>query len=120
MGDIAHVVRERDDRRVDARLAQAPRERGRGHVAQIRRRDDQVVARLVPRERERFGRRRDVRDARRMADVEVEKLLEDDLVQLAVLREDERVVQTGNQEDVVDSETGEVGESGGTHGKLEV
>jgi hypothetical protein len=44
--------------------------------------------------------------------VEVEKLLEDDLLELAVLGQDERVVQARDEQNVVDPETGEVGETG--------
>ncbi len=54
----------------------------------------------------------DVGDARRVPDVEVEELLEDDLLQLAVLREDERVVQARDEQDVVDADMREIGETG--------
>jgi citrate lyase synthetase len=49
-----------------------------------------------------------MRDAGRVADVQIEEFLEDDFVELAVLREDERIVQTRDEEDVVDAETGEI------------
>ncbi len=105
---VAHVVGERDDRRVDAGLAQPLRERNRRDLADAGRRDDQVVADAIRRQRQGGLDRGHVRDARRVPHVEIEKLFEDDLVQLAILGEDERVVQTRNQQDVVDAEPREL------------
>jgi hypothetical protein len=43
-------------------------------------------------------------------DVEIEKFLEDDLVQLAVLREDERVVEARDEQNVVNAKPREIAE----------
>ncbi len=74
--------------------------------------DDQVEAARPRPAPARLRAVRHVGDARRVPHVEVEKLAEDDLVQLAVLGEDERVVQARDQQDVVDAETGEIREAG--------
>jgi hypothetical protein len=44
-------------------------------------------------------------------DVQVEELLEDDLLELAVLGQDEGVVQARDEQNVADPETREVGEA---------
>jgi len=49
-----------------------------------------------------------VRHARRRTDVQIEELAEDDFVQLAVLRQDERVVDARDEQDVVDPEARQI------------
>ena len=46
-----------------------------------------------------------------MADVEIEELTEDQLVELAVLRERERIVQAGDEQDLLDAEVRQVDEA---------
>ena len=53
--------------------------------------------------------------AGRVPHVQVEELLEDHFVQLTVLGKNERVVQAGDEQDVVDAEAGQVGEAGEFH-----
>ena len=64
--------------------------------------------RLVARELERLGAARDAGQAGRVVEVEVEELAEDQLVELAVLLEDERVVEARDQQDVLDAERHQV------------
>jgi hypothetical protein len=47
-----------------------------------------------------------------MPDVEIEKLLEDDLVQFPILSQDEGIVQARDEQNVVNAEGGQVGETG--------
>jgi len=56
-----------------------------------------------------------VRDAGGVADVEIEELAEDHLVQLAVLGENERVVHARDEQDVVYPEPREIRQSRQTH-----
>ena len=109
--DFTHVVGEDDDGGVDARLAHAVGEGPRRHVAEVARRDDEIVASRVGGERHGLVGRGHVCDARRVPDVQVEELLEDDLVQLTVLGQDERIVQAGDEQDVVNAESGQIGEA---------
>ena len=112
---LAHVVRERHHRGVDSRLAKSPCQGGRRHVSERGRRDDQVEPRSIARERERGVDAGHMRDSRRMPYVEVEELLQNDFVELAILGEDERVVQARNEQDVMDAEAGEIGETSEAH-----
>ena len=107
----ARVVREQRHRDVAAAFADAARERRGVHVADVQRADDQVVAAVGRGARERFGARRHARQRRWMADVEIEELTEDQLVELAVLRERERIVQAGDEQDLLDAEVRQVDEA---------
>ena len=98
--DLAHVVGQRHDRRLQPRLAEPARELRRRHVAQVGRGDDEVIPRPLARPRQRLLRRGDVGDGGGRADVQVEELLEDDLLELAVLGQDEGVVQARHEQDV--------------------
>ena len=108
IADRARVVREERDRRLDAASAQPAGERRRVHVADVQRADDQVVAAVVGRARERLGAGGDARQRRRVAQVEVEELAEDELVQLAVLSEGERIVQARDEQDLLNAELREI------------
>src|SRR6266542_4059904 len=109
--DFVHVVGQRDDRSLYSGFPKLAGEGDRRCVPDVGRRDDEVVAGPIPSQRERLFRRRHVGDRRRRTHVQVEKLLEDDLLQLAVLGEDERVVQARNEQDVADPEPGQVREA---------
>ena len=76
------------------------------------RRDDQVVARLGCAQAERF---RPVATCAQIAacgEVELEELAEQSLAELAVLGEDEAVVEAGDEQDVVDAVAAEILEAG--------
>ncbi len=105
---LPRVVGEQHDRDGQARLLHLPRQRGRVHVPDVHRGDDQVEAALPRRERQRLGARRDAGDGRAVAEAQVEELAEDPLAELAVLRQDERVVQAADEQDVLDPVLGEI------------
>ena len=109
IGDGAAVVGEQRHGRVGARLAEAARERQRVHVADVKRAEHQVVAAAGrPRQRLRAG--RDPRQRGGMAEVEIEELAQDELVQLTVLGQRERIVQARDEQDLLHAEFRQIDE----------
>ena len=103
VGQRARVVGEERHRGPpSAELPDSASELERAHVADVEGRDDEVEVRLDLEEREGLRSGRDARDARDVSEVQLLRLGEDPLVELAVLGEDEGVVQAGDDEDVVD------------------
>ena len=106
--EFARVVREEDHRYSEPGVLDLPRQRRRVHVADVHRRDDEVEAMLAGGERQRLGPGRHAGNARTVPKTEVEEFAEDPLAELAVFRQDERVVQAADEQDVLDAMLGQV------------
>ena len=102
LGQRPVVVRQQHHRHREPGLLDPPRQRQGRHVAHLQRRDDQIEATRARGQGQRFFARGDLGEAGRVVQVELQVLAQDQLVQLAVLGEDERVVSAGDQQDVVD------------------
>ena len=100
--ELAVVVGEEDDMGLHAGLLEPAGEARGIHVADVQRRDDEVEAGLPTRLLERLLARRDAGDAGNVPEVQLERFGKDPLVELAVFREDEVVVQAGDEQDVLD------------------
>ena len=107
------VVGEHQDRDVQLGGAHRPGQLRGVHVAQLQARDDDVEA-LFPGERQGLGPARDARDVRSLVQVQVEELREDELVELSILRHDERLVETRDEQDVLHPEPHQVLQAPGT------
>ena len=70
--------------------------------------DDQVEARLGARQLQRFGSGRNVGYAGDLVHVQLQRLADQQLVEAAVLAQDEGVVEAGDQQDVVHAERHQV------------
>ena len=98
---LAVVVGQHHDGHVEPRRADRARQVGGVHVAGLDGRDDEVEAGLLAGQGQRLGAARDVGDARRVVQVEVEELAQDQLVQPPVLLQREGVVEAGDEQDVL-------------------
>ena len=101
VGEVPCVVGERDDR---CRIAPPAERLGQiddAHVADVHGGDDKVETAVGAGERQRLAAAARVMQARRIVRVEAEEPPEHALAQLAVFRQDERVVQARDEQDVV-------------------
>jgi hypothetical protein len=78
------------------------------HVGRAERRDDEVEPALGLRQGQGLGAARDVGQAGRVVERELEELPRDELVQAAVLLQGERVVEARHEQDVLDPERHQV------------
>ncbi len=101
LSQLAAVVCQEDDRDVQPRLFDLERQFGRLHVAHVDGGHDQVEPALAGGERDRLRPRAHVAQARGVMEVEVKELFEQELVELPVLLQDERIVGARDQDDVL-------------------
>ena len=78
------------------------------HVGDLQVGDDQVEARLRARQLQRFCSGGDVGHAGNLVQVQLQRLADQQLVEAAVLAQDEGVVEAGDQQDVVHAERHQV------------
>jgi hypothetical protein len=104
LADVAGVEREQDHRDVAAQLLDPARQLGAVHVGEVEPADDQVEPTAgLAQHLERLGTRRHRGQAGSVVQVEVAKLADDALADLAGFLEHERVVRARDEQDVHDA-----------------
>ena len=81
------------------------------HVADRKVGNDQVESRLRAGQLNRFGATGDMRDPRDAPEVELERFVDEQLVEPAILAENERIVETGDEKNVLHLERHQVFEA---------
>ncbi len=102
--ELAIVVGEHDHRNVESGLLDLAGQTGRVHIANFEIRDDQVEAGTGARDGQGFHAGRYLRDPRDLLKVEFERFTDQKFVQSAVLAQNERVVEAGDEQDVAHPE----------------
>src|SRR5439155_2688048 len=109
--DLAIVVGEHNDGDVESGAADFTGQLRGAHVADCEVGDDQIELRVGTREIERFGAAGNVGDSRNLLQVEFERFVDQEFVEASVFAEDEGVVETRDQKNVVDLEGHQVFEA---------
>jgi hypothetical protein len=99
--ELARIVGQQDDGRIQPGLPQPADQLEDVHVPEVEAGDDEIVPLLFSGERQRPFTGRDVRELRGVPQIEIEELGEDQLAEVAVLGQDEEVVQARDQQDVL-------------------
>src|ERR1019366_7795740 len=109
--DLAVIVGQNDDRNIETRGLDFTRQLRGIHVADLQVGHNQVESRLGARQLQRLRPARDVRDAGDLMNVQLQRLAHQQLVEAPVLAQNERVVQAGDQQNVVHAERHQVFEA---------
>jgi len=96
------VVRHGDDGDVESRALHLPRKRRGVHVGGAKGGDDEVEPPFGRRQHQRFGAARNVGQPRHVRQGEIQELAGDQFVQPSVFLQREGVVETGDEQDVLD------------------
>ena len=105
---FAVIVSQNHHRNIEPGLLHLGCQFGGVHVANLQIGDDQVEARLRSREFQRLAAAGDMRNSGNILQMKVERLFQQQLVQSPVFAQNERVVQAGNEQDVVHAEGHEI------------
>ena len=109
--DFAVVVGEDDHGNIQAGALHLVGQLRGGHVADGEVGDDQIEAGLRTRQSQRLGAAGNMRDAGNLLQVEFEGFVDEQLVEAAVFAQDERIVEAGDQKDVLHLERHQVVEA---------
>ena len=109
--DLAVVVRQHHYRHPQTGVLDLARQFRGIHVHDVQVADDEVETRFLERHLQRLFPTRNVGDTGNLVLLQLQRFADEQLVQASVLAQDERVVEAGNQQDVVHPERHQVLES---------